>query len=98
MKKILTSFFNNIERKNKLNLINELLTHDIPIQESIELFTSVKANFLYEMDKKQRQIKKESLLIDSIRPVKKTDPNFDKPLNQIEVNYEQITADVHGNS
>lgn len=27
-----------------------------------------------------------------------SDPNFDKPLNQIEVNYEQITADVHGNS
>ena len=27
-----------------------------------------------------------------------SDPNFDKPLNQIEVNYEQITAKVHGNS
>lgn len=27
-----------------------------------------------------------------------SDPNFDKPLNQIEVNYEQVTADVHGNS
>lgn len=27
-----------------------------------------------------------------------SDPNFDKPLNQIEVNYEQITANVHGNS
>jgi len=27
-----------------------------------------------------------------------SDPNFDKPLNQIEVNYEQITAKVNGNS
>lgn len=27
-----------------------------------------------------------------------SDPNFDKPLNQIEVNYEQVTTDVHGNS
>ena len=27
-----------------------------------------------------------------------SDPNFNKPLNQIETNYEQITADIHGNS
>lgn len=27
-----------------------------------------------------------------------SDPNFDKPLNQIEIIYEQITANVHGNS
>lgn len=27
-----------------------------------------------------------------------SDPNFNKPLNQIETNYEQITANVHGNS
>ena len=27
-----------------------------------------------------------------------SDPNFDKPLNQIETNYEQVTTDVHGNS
>ena len=27
-----------------------------------------------------------------------SDPNFDKPLNQIETIYEQITANVHGNS
>lgn len=27
-----------------------------------------------------------------------SDPNFNKPLNQIEVNYEQITANVHRNS
>ena len=30
--------------------------------------------------------------------VRLSDPNFDKPLNQIEVNYEQVTTDVHGNS
>lgn len=92
------SFVKNIERKNKLQLINELLTHDISIHESVDLFSKVKANFLYEMDQKQKQIKKESSLIDSIRPVKISDPNFDKPLNQIETIYEQVTADVHGNS
>lgn len=27
-----------------------------------------------------------------------SDPNFDKPLNQIETIYEQVTANVHGNS
>ena len=27
-----------------------------------------------------------------------SDPNFNKPLNQIETNYEQVTANVHGNS
>lgn len=27
-----------------------------------------------------------------------SDPNFDKPLNQIETNYEQVTASIHGNS
>ena len=98
MKKILISFFKSIERKNKLQLINELLTHDVSIQESIELFSKVKANFIYEMEQKQKQIKKESSMIDSIRPTKISDPNFDKPLNQIETIYEQITANVHGNS
>ena len=44
-------------------------------------------------------------LSNELRKIKKvvfktkiSDPNFDKPLNQIEVNYEQITANVHGNS
>jgi hypothetical protein len=27
-----------------------------------------------------------------------SDPNFDKPLNQIETIYEQVTASIHGNS
>ena len=44
-------------------------------------------------------------LSNELRKIKKvvfktkiSDPNLDKPLNQIEVNYEQITANVHGNS
>lgn len=44
-------------------------------------------------------------LSNELRKIKKvvfktkiSDPNFDKPLNQIEVNYEQVTTDVHGNS
>lgn len=98
MKKILESICKSIERKNKLQLINELLTHDISIQESVELFLKVKANFFYEMEQKQKQIKKESSLIDSIKPKRLSDPNFDKPLNQIETIYEQVTANVHGNS
>ena len=101
MKKIITSLFKSIERKNKLQLIKELLTHDIPISESIELFLKVKSDFYYEMEQKQKQIKKESDLIKALTyPHSSTvkDPNFNKPLNQIETNYEQITTDIHGNS
>ena len=44
-------------------------------------------------------------LSNELRKIKKvvfktkiSDPNFDKPLNQIEVNYEQVTTKVHRNS
>ena len=44
-------------------------------------------------------------LSNELRKIKKvvfktkiSDPNFNKPLNQIETNYEQVTANVHGNS
>jgi hypothetical protein len=48
-----------------------------------------------EIDRLKDELKKikESALKEKI-----SDPNFDKLLNQIEVNYEQITANVHGNS
>lgn len=94
MSNLITSFFKKIERKNKIDLVTELLINDLSIEESIEIFLKVKSNFHYEMQRKQDKIKRESSLIDSIRPVKKTDPNFDKPLNQIEVNYEQITNNI----
>lgn len=94
MSNLITSFFKKIEKKNKIDLVTELLINDLSIEESIEIFLKVKSNFHYEMQRKQDQIKRESSLIDSIRPIKKTDPNFDKPLNQIEVNYEQITGNI----
>lgn len=44
-------------------------------------------------------------LNNELRTIKETvfktrlsDPNFEKPLNQIETIYEQVTANVHGNS
>ena len=44
------------------------------------------------LNKELRKIKK------VVFKTKISDPNFDKPLNQIETNYEQVTANVHGNS
>ena len=73
-------------------MINELLTVELSITDSIELFSIVKANFLYDMEQKQITIKKESQLIDSIKVKKEHNPDFDKPLSEIETNFEIVKS------
>ena len=92
MKKLVLGLFKTIERKNRLKMINELLTLELSITDSIELFSIVKANFLYDMEQKQITIKKESQLIDSIKVKKEYNPDFDKPLSEIETNYEIVKS------
>lgn len=87
MKKILLSLFRNIEQKNKQQLINELLTMDSTIEESISLFEKVKADFLYKISLKQEQILKEAALIERIKPALN---DYEKPLSEIEITYTHV--------
>jgi len=92
MKKIIRNLFRTIEQKSKLDLITELLIHENSTIEALLLFEKVKANFIFEMKKRERQATYEVSLINGleIKPAKLTDPNFDKPLADLEVNYEIV--------
>ena len=70
MKRILVKLFRNIEQKNKRQLINQLLTLDSTIEESVLLFENVKADFLFNLSQKQEQLKKETELIESLKDPK----------------------------
>ena len=86
--KILKKIFRTIEQKSKLDLITELLTVQTSTIEALDLFEKVKANFLFEMAKREKQAAYECRLINSFekKSVKEYDPNFDKPINEINVN------------
>jgi hypothetical protein len=92
MKKIIKNLFRNIEQKSKLDLITELLIHENSTIEALLLFEKVKANFIFEMKRRERQASYECSLINGleIKPKKVYDPNFDKKLADIEVNYEIV--------
>jgi hypothetical protein len=92
MKKIIRNLFRTIEQKSKLDLITELLIHGNSTLEAIVLFDKVKANFLYEMAKREKQAAYECRLINSLdrKEKKDYDPNFDKPLSELNVNYEIV--------
>lgn len=87
MKRILLNLFRNIEQKNKQQLISELLTLDSTIEESVLLFEKVKADFLYKLEQRQSQIKKESELIDKLKAEKVV---FN--LNDIETSFELVST------
>jgi len=89
MKKLILSFIRNHEQKSKLDLISELLVSG-SVEENIELFGKVKAVFLYKMDIEKQNKEKEINLITSIKPIRLSDPNFDKPLKEIETNFEIV--------
>ena len=90
MKKLLLSFIKSHEQKNKLDLISELLISGT-VEENIELFNKVKAGFMYNMEKEQKNKEKEIKLINSIKPIKREyDPIFDKKLSELEVEFEII--------
>jgi gamma-glutamyl-gamma-aminobutyrate hydrolase PuuD len=88
--KILKNWIKTHEQKNKLDLINELLISG-SVEENIELFNKVKSKFHYEMDLERNRKEKDINLINRIRPIKECDPNFDRPLSEIETNYEIVT-------
>jgi hypothetical protein len=90
--KVLKNLFRTIEQKSKLDLITELLVIENSTVEALILFDKVKANFLFEMAKREKQAAYECRLINSLeRKVNKEhDPNFDKPLSELNVNYEII--------
>ena len=91
MKKIILGLFKTIEQKNKLQLINEVLTMDCTITESIDLFEKVKANFLYKMEIERQRMNQETRLIYGLNKIKKVyNPDFDKPLSEIETNFEIV--------
>lgn len=63
MKKLIINMFKSIERKNKVQLITELLTIDCTIEESIKTYNLVKANFHDAMVEKKNQISNDIELI-----------------------------------
>lgn len=89
MKKLILQFIKTHEQKSKLDLISELLISGT-VEENIELFNKVKSRFYYEMDLERNRKEIEINLINRIRPIKETYPNFDKPLSEIETNYEIV--------
>ena len=90
MKKLILSFIKSHEQKSKLDLISELLVSG-SVKENIELFNKVKANFMYNMEVEQKNKENEIKLINSIKEKRKEyNSDFDKPLSEINVEYEII--------
>ena len=90
MKKLLLNFIKTHEQKSKLDLISELLISGT-VEENIELFNKVSAKFHYSMDLERNRKQVEINLINRIKPVKEANPDFLKPLSEIETTY-QIVA------
>lgn len=86
MKKILLNFIKTHEQKSKLDLISELLVSGT-VEENIDLYNKVKSRFHYEMDLELSRKENEINLINRIRPIRESDPAFDKPLSEIETDY-----------
>lgn len=89
--KIIKTLFKTIEQKSKLDLITELLIVGNSTEEVLSLFNKAKANVVFEMNKRESQMKKDISLIRSITPAREYDANFDKPLSEIETNFEIVT-------
>lgn len=89
MKNLIKQFIKTHEQKSKLDLISELLISGT-VEENIQLFNLVKARFHYEMDLERNRKEAEINLINRIRPVREVDPNFNKPLSEIETDYSII--------
>ncbi len=82
-------FVKTQEQKSKLDLISELLVSG-SVEDNIELFYKVKSNFHHAMDLERNKKENEINLINRIRPVLLPDPNFDRPLSEIETIYEIV--------
>jgi hypothetical protein len=67
IKKIISNSLKRIEQKNKLDLITELLTVNTSTENCLDLFDKVKANFLFEMDKRKAENENEIKLINNFK-------------------------------
>ena len=56
MKKTIISWFKSVEKKNKVQLITELLTLECSIAESVDMYNLVKANYKQALSEKQKQM------------------------------------------
>jgi hypothetical protein len=94
MKKLILSFIKRHEQKSKLDLISELLISG-SVEDNIELFNKVKSKFHYEMDLEKNRKEKEIQLINRIRPIRQSDPAFDKPLpKDCKVEFEVVNGEI----
>ena len=91
--KLLKQLFKSIEQKSKLDLITELLIVGNSTEEALQLFEKAKANFLHEMKKREEQNAYECKLINTFdrKERKPYDANFDKPLSDLNVEFEIVT-------
>jgi len=91
--KLLKQLFKSIEQKSKLDLITELLIVGNSTEEALQLFEKAKANLLLELKNRQEQYSKECHLINQFnsKERKPYDANFDKPLSDLEVEFEIVT-------
>ncbi len=91
--KLLKQLFKSIEQKSKLDLITELLIVGNSTEEALQLFEKSKANLLFEMKNRQEQYGKECRLINQFnsKERKPYDANYDKPLSDLEVEFEIVT-------
>ena len=90
--KLIKTLFKTIEQKSKLDLITELLIVGNSTEDALILFNKVKSNLLYEMKQREKQNALECRLINEFdrKEAKHYNPDFDKPLKDIEVNYELL--------
>lgn len=84
MKNLIKQFIKTHEQKSKLDLISELLVSG-SVEENIDLFKKVKANFIHAMEREKDKKEAEINLINRIRPIRQSDPAFDLPLNSFEI-------------
>jgi hypothetical protein len=89
MKKLILSFIKRHEQKNKLDLISELLISGT-VAENVELFNKAVSRFHYEMDLEKNRKEAEIKLINRTRPLKTHNTDFDKPISDIETNFEIV--------
>ena len=99
MIKTIIDYVNNnqeIDLQDNVSLIKQLLINELTTEQSIEVFETVKKDFMILMENRRIDAKKENLLIDRYfeKPCKETislemfnNPIFSRKIAEIEVNY-----------
>lgn len=93
MLKHLNSFTNNsLTAKEEADQILKFLVLKNSTAKSIEIFEALEIAMEFEMKKREAEASFTCRLVNSKwkYPTKKYDPNFDKPLSDLDVNYEIV--------